>query len=91
MIQLGDRVVDKITGLKGIAIGETQWLYGCNRITIQPEEFKDGKPVDSFCVDREQLELVKAQVIIPKDKKEAEKKNPAGPRESSERQMDPKR
>jgi hypothetical protein len=50
-VELGDRVEDKITGLKGIIIGITNWLYGCLRVTVQPEEAKDGKPADTFCVD----------------------------------------
>lgn len=63
MINLGDRVKDTITGLKGIVIGKTEWLYGCLRLTVQPEESKDGKPADSFAVDEPQVELLKAAVI----------------------------
>lgn len=64
-IELGDRVKDKITGLKGIAIGVTSWLYGCSRISVQPEEAKDGKPAETFCVDEPQLEIVKKNVLVP--------------------------
>ncbi len=63
MINLGDRVKDKITGLKGIVIGKTDWLYGCLRLVVQPEESKDGKPADTFNVDEPQVELLKAAVI----------------------------
>jgi hypothetical protein len=65
MIELGDRVKDKITGLKGLVIGMTKWLYGCDRIVIQPEEAKDGKPADSFNIDVGQAELIKKKVIEP--------------------------
>lgn len=37
MVELGDRVKDKISGLKGIAVGISNYLYGCRRISIQPE------------------------------------------------------
>jgi len=42
----GDRVIDKITGFKGIVIGMTCWFTGCNTVGILPEELKDGKPFD---------------------------------------------
>jgi hypothetical protein len=31
-VNLGDKVKDRITGLEGIAIGVTTWLYGCRRV-----------------------------------------------------------
>lgn len=64
-IELGDRVKDRITNLKGIAIGVTNWLYGCKRIVVQPEEAKDGKPAETFCVDAPQLEVLKKGVVSP--------------------------
>jgi len=57
-VQLGDRVKDKISGLKGIVIGVTEWPYGCRRITVQPEEAKDGRPADAFTVDDPQCDVV---------------------------------
>ena len=47
-IELGDRVRDKISGLQGIVVGDTKWLYGCRRITVQPEKAKDNKPVEKL-------------------------------------------
>ena len=63
-IHLGDRVRDKITKLSGIAVGVTEWLYGCRRIGVQPEEGKDGKPIEQFWVDEPQLEVVARGVIL---------------------------
>ncbi len=63
MIELGDRVKDRITGLKGIAVGISKYLYGCTRIAVQPEEAKDGKPAEWFHVDEPQLELMKKSVV----------------------------
>ena len=64
-VELGDRVKDKISGLKGIAIGVTNWLYGCRRITVQPEVATDGKPAEAFAADEPQLEIVKEGIIKP--------------------------
>jgi len=64
-VNLGDKVEDRITGLEGIAIGITTWLYGCRRITVQPQEAKDGRPADAFVVDEPQLEVIEAGVIAP--------------------------
>ena len=89
-IKLGDRVKDKITGLKGIAIGATDWLYGCRRICVQPEEAKDGKPAESFHVNEPQLELIKERVIVPPIKT-AEPKRTHGPREDAARRQDARR
>ena len=72
-IKLGQKVRDTITGLEGIAISRTEWLYGCVRVTVQAEGGKDGLPYDPFVVDEPQLEVVK---------KKAAPKSPAraGPR-----------
>lgn len=63
-IELGDKVKDPISGLVGIAIGKTVWLYGCARITVQPEGCdKTKKPFDSISVDEPQLEIVKRKKV----------------------------
>jgi hypothetical protein len=46
VVKLGDKVKDRVTGLTGIVIARTDWLNGCIRMTVQPQELKDGKPVD---------------------------------------------
>jgi hypothetical protein len=45
MIELGDRVKDKVTGLTGIVVGRTDWLHQCRQFTVQAERLQDGKPV----------------------------------------------
>lgn len=57
-LKLGDEARDKITGFKGIVIAITNWLNGCQRISIQPQELKDGKPIDAHVFDAEQVEVV---------------------------------
>ena len=63
MIELGDRVKDKISGLKGIVVGISNYLYGCRRISIQPEESKDGKPAEWFTIDEPQVDVVEKAAI----------------------------
>lgn len=89
-IELGDRVQDRISKQKGIIIGVTEWLYGCVRVTIQPEEVKDGKPVEGFSIDLPQCELLKKGVVTPQEKldevpKEKKAKGPGGPRSNASR------
>jgi hypothetical protein len=58
MLNLGAKMKDKISGFTGIAIAKTYWLYGCERIVLQPPVDKDGKIPDTACFDVEQLELI---------------------------------
>ena len=58
-INLGDYIKDPISGLKGIAVARTIWLWGCIRISIQPKNVKDGKPADEVWFDENRLEVIK--------------------------------
>ena len=58
MIQLGTRVRDNLTGFEGIAVGRTEWQYGCTRIGIEPTELRDGKPIDVQWFDEQRVEAV---------------------------------
>ena len=64
-IGLGDRVKDQVTGLTGVVVCITEWLHGCIRMGVQPEEHKDGKPAEAVYFDQTQLTLVKAAVHEP--------------------------
>lgn len=55
-IKLGDEVIDKITGLKGIAIAKCEYLYGCKQFQIQPKA-KDNKIIKGYWIDEPQLKL----------------------------------
>lgn len=70
MINLGDKVKDKVTGLVGIVIGRTEFLYGCTRVGIQSEVGKDGKVPEAHWFDEPQLTLIKAKVVEPATKKQ---------------------
>ena len=87
-VELGDRVKDRITGMTGIVYGISNWLYGCRRITVQPEKEKDGKPADTFCVDEPQLRITKKAAIagdkpVEKPAKKVKPKPTGGPREDA--------
>jgi hypothetical protein len=62
-IELGDVVRDSITGFQGVVIGTTQWIHGCIRLTIQPQELKDGRPIEVGTFDEPQLVLVTKAAI----------------------------
>ncbi len=59
-ITLGDTVRDRISGMQGIAVGDTKWLYQSGRrITVQPQGIdRDGVPLPNRVFDEEQLEVV---------------------------------
>lgn len=63
-VNLGDKVKDLVTGLEGIATSRTEWLYGCGRIGVQPQEVKDGKQVEAAVIDEPQLEVLERGVIV---------------------------
>ena len=62
-LKLGDKARDRISGFKGVVVAITEWLNGCQRITIQPEELKDGEPVENYTFDAEQIEVVSVQQV----------------------------
>lgn len=65
-IGCGDTVKDTLSGLKGVVVARTVWLYGCVRLAVVPRGHKDGKPIEPFWVDEPQVELVKtAQPATP--------------------------
>ena len=86
MIRLGDKVKDSISGFSGIAIGRTEWLHGCQRITVQPDHLgKDGKPLESQTFDEPQLQIVSAGKVKPGER------DTGGPMPEPVRQATPKR
>ena len=94
-VELGDRVKDRITGLKGIVTGVSEWLYGCRRLSVQPEEAKDAKPAETFWIDEPQAEIVKKAVVtrpvFGDNYKSKEPPRSHGPRSDFQRRIDAKR
>ena len=65
MIELGDKVRDRISGAVGITVYRTEWANGCIRWGIQPPVDKDGKVPDMVSVDEQDVEVVQKQVAPP--------------------------
>lgn len=65
-IKIGDKVKDRVTGLTGIVVARTDWLNGCVRMVVQPQELKDHKPVEASSFDIEELILLEADALAPK-------------------------
>ncbi len=57
-IELGQKIRDRVTGLKGIATGRCEYLNGCVQYHLKPALDKDGKMVDGDWIDVTQLEVV---------------------------------
>ena len=77
-IKLGDRVVDRISGFKGIATARTEYLNGCISILIQSEDLDEGKKKKGIWFDDVQLDVKRKQAF-----KEPGKKSVGGPPRST--------
>lgn len=64
-LKLGDKAKDTISGFSGVIVAMTEWLNGCRRITIQPQELFEGKPVDNQTFDAEQVAKVETGPALP--------------------------
>lgn len=87
MVQLGDRVKDKVTGFCGLVIARTTWLNGCVRIGVQNEKLKEwlGMPQETQWIDELQLIVVKSRVV------NTGIEAPGGPTPTPKRALDPRR
>lgn len=88
MISLGNRVRDVYTKFEGVAIGRTDWLYGCSRIAVQSLELKDGKPIDAEWFDEQRLEVVRPEAPTVSEDSQA---TTGGPQSDPCRVRDPSR
>lgn len=61
-VNLGDEVIDTVSGFKGVAVAITEWLTGCARVTVQPKVDKDGKLSASEAFDEPMLKVTKKAV-----------------------------
>lgn len=62
-VEHGDEVRDKVTGFTGIAMGKTDWMFGCTRWVVQPQVDKEKKIVDAQSFDEPALEIVRKGVV----------------------------
>ena len=80
-IRLGQTVEDPISGVVGVVVGITEWLYGCRRLSVQRKGVdKDFKPHELFNVDEPQVRIVPAKKRVNIVKPQANTP-PAGPRD----------
>jgi hypothetical protein len=63
-MKLGNIAMDRISGFKGVATCRLEYLNGCIRWQITPQELHDGEPVEAHYFDDEQLALA---LMIPRD------------------------
>ena len=63
-IKLGKKYVDPITGFEGIATQKTEYLYGCERVSLQPPVDKDGKVPEAEYFDELQLREIKPDKVL---------------------------
>jgi len=80
--KLGDKAKDRITGFEGTVIAEHSYLNGCRRLSIQPNELKDGKPIEAQTFDIEQIDVVQAKQfpsLQPSGGPESTPSRPAAP------------
>ena len=84
MINLGEKVRDRITKFVGIVVGRAVYLNGCVRLQVQSQKLKDGRPMDGDWIDEGQLEKVSAPFLTRL------KAATGGPRDSPRGFSDPK-
>jgi hypothetical protein len=59
-IALGSLVKDNITGFIGIAIGRTEFGFGCIHIRVQAQGLtKEGEPIPTQSFDEQRMEVLK--------------------------------
>lgn len=81
-LKLGDKAKDEISGFQGTIVAITEWLNGCRRITIQPEQLFEGKPVEHHTFDAEQVSKVEERPPLSPSRT-------GGPSIAPERPVDP--
>lgn len=65
--KLGSKYRDRITGFVGIAICQTAWYNGCDRVSLQPPVDKDGKMTQNESFDSTTLELIEEKTPLKVD------------------------
>lgn len=55
MIELGTKVIDKITGFTGVVTGYVTYISGCNQALVVPSIGKDGALRSAEWMDEQRL------------------------------------
>lgn len=88
MINLGDRVKDKLTEYTGIVVGVTDWIAGCRRIGVKSQALKDGAPMEAEWFDEPQLDVIEPDAVVLNATK-SQPKTTGGPTPRPKRERDP--
>lgn len=75
-IEVGQTAKDIVTGFEGVVACKTTYLYGVDRLGLQPRELKDGKPQESHDFDISQLKVTDTDKVL--DMEPAEMTIPLG-------------
>lgn len=71
-VKLGSKVRDTITGFEGIAMGRTQYIYGCNQIMVTPDRLGEGgKRLEPEWFDEQRIETLEEREILISSESEA--------------------
>lgn len=69
MINLGDKVKDKVTGFTGVAVSKVEYLNGCIQFCVTPKiKSKENKMPDGVYIDQQQLEVVGKKTVVKRKK-----------------------
>lgn len=83
--ELGNRIKDLVSGVEGITTGRIEYLNGCVQYNIIPAVDKDGKAVESYYHDQNQLVLIGEGIT-----KQIKTGNPAGSKNTGAAPSQPK-
>lgn len=67
MVELGNEVMDSVSGFAGVAVARHSYINGCSRITIQPKVNKDGTLPEEKTFDEPQLVITSKKKINGKN------------------------
>lgn len=64
MIELGDKVKDKISGFTGITVGKIEYINGCIQFGVKASVgIKNEAPKDIYWIDEKELSIIKKQAV----------------------------
>jgi len=66
MIELGNKVRDKVSGLEGIAVSRLEHLNGCVQYSVTSKLKKGETEINTWNIDEPNLEVVSKGVKIKK-------------------------
>lgn len=67
MIELGQRVVDQISGFKGIVTASSHFINGCNRYEVTTENVKKNELPVSDWFDEQRLTVIGKRATVKAD------------------------